>query len=87
MAERGRIRENNAMWDAYFASRDGADLEVWYEDLASDPFHQINRIAEFLGHPGNVFNREPESNLRRMSDDLTEEWMECLRKEKGDPKG
>lgn len=65
--------ENN--WEDYFSKNSISPLVVWYEELANDHAGVLLKIYEHLGVNKSEANI-PEPSLRKMSDTLTEEWVE-----------
>lgn len=55
-------------------------LTLVYEDLIADPEGTIRKVITYLGIADQPFTFSPPS-LKKMADELTEEWVERFRKE------
>ncbi|MBT0994142.1 hypothetical protein KIN34_07570 [Cellulomonas sp. DKR-3] len=75
IAERVRLlQEEDAGWDAFFASRDLDPLVVVYEDLIADPAAAVAAVCTRLDVP--VPEHLPEAGTARQATDLNERWRE-----------
>ena len=72
------VRDDQA-WQAWFASRGVAPLEVWFEDLVIDPRAEVQRVLAHLGLDPGAAPAAAAATLERQADERNQTWARRFR--------
>lgn len=71
-----QLRRQEDAWRGFFFRVGQRPLQLYYEEVATDPEAAVNRVLELLGIPSKQSAAPATSAIGRQSDEISESWVQ-----------